>query len=104
MYVSDFQYFPLHLERLLDYSHFKIDTNASKMDSSTTIVNINWENLEKLMDYMGSVVGVKLSKPENVSEFTALMVTHADALIAGADDVDVEGCFQVLFKDIQVDL
>jgi hypothetical protein len=30
------------------------------------------------------------------------MVQHADALIAGADDSDAEGCFQVLFKDIQV--
>ena len=35
-------------------------------------------------------------------EFATIMVQHADALIAGADDSDAEGCFQVLFKDIQV--
>jgi hypothetical protein len=37
-----------------------------------------------------------------LSEFAAIMVQHADALVRDADESDVEGCFQVLFKDIQV--
>lgn len=37
-----------------------------------------------------------------LSEFAAAMVQHADVLVRDADDSDVEGCFQVLFKDIQV--
>ena len=72
------------------------------MDASTTIVNINPEQLDKLMDFMSGIVGNALEKPANVKAFTALMVKHADALIAGAEESDAEGCFQVLFKDIQV--
>ena len=51
---------------------------------------------------MSGVVGVQLSKPSNVSDFTDLLVANADALIAGAEDKDAEGCFQVLFQHIQV--
>ena len=70
--------------------------------ASTTVVNVNSEQQDKLIDYLSGVVGTPLAKPANVTEFTEIMVAHADALIAGAEEKDVEGCFQVLFKDIQV--
>ena len=72
------------------------------MDSSTTIVNVNPEQLEKLVEFMSGVVGTSLAKPTSTAEFAALMCAQASALIDGADEADAEGCFQVLFKDIQV--
>lgn len=74
------------------------------MEPATTIVNVDPEQFDKLFSYMSGVVGVQLSKPSNVSDFTDLLVANADALIAGAEDKDAEGCFQVLFQHIQVPL
>lgn len=71
-------------------------------EASTTVVNVNAENVDKLMDFIGSVIGAPFAKPSNLTEFTAMMVQHANALIEKADEKDTEGCFQVLFKDIQV--
>lgn len=73
------------------------------MDASTTIVNVNPEHFDKLMDFIGDMVGSKVEKPTNVSEFSALMVANTDALLEGAEEGDAEGCFQVLFKDMQLE-
>ena len=66
------------------------------METSTTIVNINPENLDKIVEFVGGVVGKPLAKPSSVAEFGALLCEHCDALVAGAEEEsDIEGCFEV---------
>ena len=72
------------------------------MEASATIVNVNSTQTENLIGFLGIIVGATIAVPEDVAAFTSIMVEHGDALIAGADDQDVEGCFMVLFKDIQL--
>lgn len=71
------------------------------MEASTTMVNMNPESIEKLLLFIGEVVGEALGKPEDVSGFVSLMVAHSDKLIESADNSDAEGCFQILFHKIQ---
>jgi hypothetical protein len=37
------------------------------MEASTTIVNVNPEQLDKLVEFMSSVVGSTFPKPQNVT-------------------------------------
>jgi hypothetical protein len=37
------------------------------MEASTTIVNVNPEQLDKLVEFMSSVVGATFAKPQNVT-------------------------------------
>lgn len=55
------------------------------------------------MEFISSTVGSEVKPPANVAEFTALMCKHTDILIESAEEIDAEGCFQVLFKDIQLE-
>jgi hypothetical protein len=74
------------------------------MEASTTIVNVNPDQLEKFMEFLSGVVGQPCGKPPaDLKAFTKLLCTHCEALVAGASEKDAEGCFQVLFKDIQLE-
>jgi len=70
-------------------------------EASTTVVNMNPDAVEKLIGLVGSTVGKELPKPADLTAFVALMTEHTDALIAGSSDSDAEGCFQILFFDLQ---
>jgi translation initiation factor 3 subunit M len=73
------------------------------MEASTTIVNVNSENHEKFVAYLGEVIGQNIKNLNSVEEFAALMSTHVDKIIDTLEEEDAEGCFQVLFKDIQLE-
>jgi hypothetical protein len=72
------------------------------MQTSSTIVNVNPTHIHELIGFISQTIGVPLEVPADVSTFTAILVEHGDALISGAEDSDAEGCFMVLFKDIQL--
>ena len=76
--------------------------NKFSMQTSSTIVNVNPSHIHELIGFIGGVIGITLEVPIDVGTFTAILVEHGDALISGAEDSDAEGCFMVLFKDIQL--
>ena len=56
-----------------------------------------------MIAFIGAVVNNRdLNMPCNVKEMCKLIVHTADDLIVAAEDRDAEGCFMVLFKDIQL--
>jgi hypothetical protein len=75
---------------------------ATFVESSTTIVNINAEMSDKFIAFLSENIGVKIDNLNNVEEFTSLIVKNSDKMIENMAEEDAEGCFQVLFKDIQV--
>ena len=64
---------------------------------------INADETKNLIAFIGAVVNNRdLDMPCNVEEMCKLIVDNADDLIVAAEDRDAEGCFMVLFKDIQL--
>jgi len=75
------------------------------MEASTIIpTTFNPDQMDRLMEFMGGVVGTDLGRmPEDVEAFSAVMCKHCDALVSGAEEKDAEGCFMVLFKQLQLE-
>ena len=74
------------------------------MESSTTVVNMKEEAVDKLVEVISQLVETELSKPTSMTDFVGLMEEHTDAIIAGSEgfsDEDAEGCFQIVLLGLQ---